>query len=300
MTVCIAGIHQDGSKKSIIAVSDQKVSFFGGLLSAEGVAQKIKHLNSDWNVMFSGDLSPMVPLLYAISSAINAIPAEARGVRVVARACSAAYREERKGIIENEILCDYDIDTYADYVALKTTNESLFEAITAKISEKEQTWSLLFCGFVSHKHPHIFVVGERGKIQYCDIEGFAAIGSGAWAAAVSLSSFPYKTSLDLGESMYAILAAKYASESADGVGEKTILVVLRPGQDIVPIMPSLPLDLIRNKWKSLPKVPHGAAEQLIIELKEIEARSKRDAKKRAAKAAKASKALPKDGTPQKP
>ena len=62
--------------------------------------------------------------------------------------CAVAHIvEERKKIIETEILSQYDIGSYEEYRNLKHTEANLFEAITKEIKAAEENWFLLFCGF---------------------------------------------------------------------------------------------------------------------------------------------------------
>jgi hypothetical protein len=261
VTICAAGINQ----LKIIAVKDMKLSFFGGTISSEGVAWKQRMINSQWQVMFSGDVSTLTPMLDAIVEAVK--KAKQKGLRHFARLCAHAYRAEREKIIEDEVLPDYDLSTYADYLALKTTDPSLFDAIGTKITDAEEGWHLLFCGFDDKHVPHLFVLSGRGKIQYCDTPGFAAIGSGGWAASVALASYPYRTGMDRGEAAYCLLAAKFAAESAEGVGKETILQVLEPGEPLSSFIFDKTISDVRDKWHTLPRIPDNAADEIEAALK---------------------------------
>ena len=62
MTVCIAGVAQKAQNKTIIAMSDMRVSTqdFG----ADGMAMKFRDIHSDWKAMFSGnDVTRVTTLL---------------------------------------------------------------------------------------------------------------------------------------------------------------------------------------------------------------------------------------------
>lgn len=264
VTVCIAGINSG----KIIAVKDTKVSFFGGSISAEGMAWKQRTVNRQWEVMFSGDISTLTPMLDAIEEAGK--KTKEKGLRHFARTCAHAYRAEREKIIEDEVLPDYDLSTYAEYLALKTGDPTLFGAIGTKISDAEEGWNLLFCGFDDKRKPHLFVISGRGKIQYCDTPGFAAIGSGGWAAHVALASYPYTTYLKRSVAVYCLLAAKFAAESAEGVGRETMLQVLEPGEPLSSFLQDNTIDGIREKWRVLPRIPDGVASEIGLELKKYE------------------------------
>jgi len=256
VTICAAGI----SGPRIIAVYDRKLSFFGGQISAEGVAWKQRQVNKQWDVLFAGDVSTLTPMLDAIQEAGK--KCREKGLRQFARVCARAYRAERERIIEDEVLPDYDLSTYAEYLALKSGDPDLFEAIGTKISAAEEGWHLLFCGFDEKRKPHLFVISDRGKIQYCDAHGFAAIGSGGYAAYIALASYPYNSNLDREDAAYCLLAAKFAAESAEGVGMETVLHVLLPGDAWSSFVLDTTVSSIREKWRTLPRIPAGAADEI--------------------------------------
>jgi len=260
VTICAAGIS--GGK--IIAVKDTKLSYFGGSISSEGLLWKQRKVNSQWQVMFSGDISTLTPMLDAIEEAGK--KSKEKGLRQFARLCASAYREERKRIIEDEVLPDYDLSTYAEYSALKSSDPDLFDAIGTKISEAEEGWHLLFCGFDTKRKPHLFVISGRGKIQYCDTAGFATNGSGGWAAHIALATYPFSAIIDTAEAAYCLLAAKFAAEAAEGVGKETYLHVLEPDDEISSFVMSATIDSVREKWRRLPRIPEGAADEIKEEL----------------------------------
>ncbi|MFZ0300451.1 MAG: hypothetical protein WAM13_19025 [Candidatus Sulfotelmatobacter sp.] len=258
MTICAAAISQSiDSPHCIISVCDRKVSM--AELTAEGVAWKLQTVHAKWRAMFSGDNSSMIALM----DAVKAESANAKGdnVRSFARICSRAYREERERILESEVLAEHDVKSYAEYLELKKSDRDFFQALTDQIKEIEQKWNLLFFGFDSADRPHIFVITEYGKIQWCDAEGFAAIGSGAWGFWTALSRYGFNRYAPRGETMWGVLAAKFAAESAEGVGEETVFLISKHSDRLGDTIPGLvPDDIkqLRAKWKSLPRIPDGA------------------------------------------
>jgi len=258
VTVCIAGINYSQPSPIIIVACDRKISFFGGYFTAEGIAMKVTGINRNWSLMCAGPTSPLVPLVEAIKEGMAKQKATG-GVRRFARQCSTIYNAERPELIEREVLVDYGIDTYAEYLDTKKSEPQLYAAITEKIKEEEEKWSLLFAGFDSKKQPHIFVVSERGRIQYCDTEGFAAIGSGGWRSLVALSSYQFKRNLPFSQAVFGIAAAKFAAESeAEGVGKETILAILEPKTKASPVMSDRRMDSLKALWSNLPRFPKEA------------------------------------------
>lgn len=212
----------------------------------------------------------MVPILDALRD--KASHMQETSLRPFAFACSEAYREERKRIIENEVLVDYDIESYGGYMALRSANKELFDRISEDIHKKEEGWNLLIAGFDREKEPHLFVLAERGKIQYCDIQGFAAVGSGQWRAMVELSTYRFNRNLPLIETIYGVMSAKYSAESADGVGDQSMIGFMLPGRrDIIEYPDEGEFDLKYNFWRNIDRIPRNCEEHIARDLMELEA-----------------------------
>jgi 20S proteasome alpha/beta subunit len=261
MTVCIAAISHSNPWPLIIAACDRKLSFFDGYVSAEGVAMKIAGINDNWTVMFSGPVSPMTALVYAVTERME--KKKQTNVRTFARLCRAVYRQERKALIESEVLGEYDIESYDEYLAMRKTEPEFHAQLGAKIREEEGNWNLLFAGFCKEGRAHIFTIEEAGKIGFHDAEGYAAIGSGGWRALLSLSSYPFKRSLPLSEAIFGVAAAKFSAESANGVGEETNLTVLEPGRDTSPVFSDPSIKELRKMWIDLPRFPGNNASEVV-------------------------------------
>lgn len=261
MTLCAAGLNYEGKKKRIVVIADRKISFFGGQFSGDIKATKVETVHENWSVMFAGQHSLLVPMLHAVQSV--RLTRSNNTLRVFARLCSRLYREERRTIIETEVLSKYDVENYAEYLKLKSTEADLYAAITKEIESLEENWHLLFFGFDKDNEPHIFVITEYGKIQFCDIEGFAAIGSGAWAAYTTLTSLRYMTGAPVEECVYKMLAAKFvAEESADGVGEESMFAVVDNHHRLNNLwsLTDQIISHLRVQWKERPLVPSDACQ----------------------------------------
>lgn len=220
---------------------------------------KMASINRNWSLMFSGDASSMVPVVESVREDVRKL--RLSNLRSFALACSRSYRRARQPVIETEILSEFDIETYADYCKLKKSDPDGYLSIREEITKMEEGWSLLFHGFDRYRCPHIFVIAERGKIQYCDMQSFAAIGSGGLRALISLSSYPFKRTLPFSEAIFALLSAKFASESADGVGKETLITILEPEQENAGLMSNFTLETMRWMWNTLPRFhPDATAE----------------------------------------
>jgi len=86
-----------------------------------------------------------------------------------------------------------------------------------------------------------------------------------------LATYPYTPSLGLPEAAYCLLAAKFAAEAAEGVGEETYVSVLAPSQDLFSFVLTTTTDSVREKWRNLPRIPEGAADEIREDLEKYEA-----------------------------
>jgi 20S proteasome alpha/beta subunit len=254
VTVCIGALHITNQQNAIIVATDTKMTFYGGYFSADGVTSKIVNIHDDWMTMISGNSSAQALIVDALIR--NAKRLKKNTLRDFALLCSKTYRGVREAVIENEILLDHDLNSFQEYTALKESDREVYDTVTAKIHDEEQLWSFLVVGFDQQERPHLFVLGEKGKIQYCDMQGFATVGSGEFRAMVALSSPAYRRNSRLGECMCHVLAAKFAAESAEGVGQETFCAVLKPSQGrYLPILSDGAIANVRAELAKLPKFP---------------------------------------------
>lgn len=260
VTVCIAGIHEENSgQSSIILICDRRLSLFGGWFSQDGNA-KYTLVHRDWIGMFAGSVEETNLMLKEVNSSLadlRAVPFE----KVVDRS-RLAYAKVRKRLIETQILPDFDVETYKKYKALRRTNEALYLTIQQEIVQAEEEWNLLFAGFDDRRRPHVFVISGAGKVQYCDSQKYAVIGSGAFAAIVWLSFYGYQSRRPVGELLFGALSAKFFSERARDVGYKTVATLIRSNIPALLHFGQEEIREVRKAWDALPKLEPSSVKQL--------------------------------------
>jgi hypothetical protein len=176
---------------------------------------------------------------------------------------------ERIRMIETGILPDYDVDDYSEFRKLRTTDSAYYNTINKIIVASEENWNLLFSGFDRDGNPHIFIISERGKITYCDIQRYGAIGTGAFAASLWLSMLGFgrrnksapttnETVVGISRGVASVLTAKFFSETAPEVGQTTIGVITRPFQIGAALLEDGLTETVRTAWNALPKLPDAA------------------------------------------
>jgi len=233
----------------------------GGFHSSDGIAWKMKTIKKNWWALMSGKTSELTAMGYALESGLKeAVPG---AFLDFARYCVSIYKAERRKLIETEVLSDYDVDSYQEYRALKATDRDFFDAIAEKIKEFDQYLNVMICGFEQDSIPHIFVISGPGNLAFCDAQGYGVIGTGAWAAQFSIDRQPYDKWKRIGECIFAVLAAKFTAEAAEGVGPDSVLFVLDPRFDkMQSILKEPALSEYKEKWKALPRLPAGVVEDL--------------------------------------
>jgi len=71
VTVCIAIVCDN--RKRIVAVSDMKITF-GGLHSADEVAQRSSPIAPNWSVLHSGDIVEATDIIEGAKSQLTSVP----------------------------------------------------------------------------------------------------------------------------------------------------------------------------------------------------------------------------------
>ena len=262
LTVCISGIHEVGPDRLIIAMFDRRLTTLGGWHSQDGSVWKMRTVAKGWWALMAGNSSEITAMGYALQEGLKG--AKDKNFLQFARRCVKVYKEERKSLVETEVLSNYDVDSYLEYRALRGSDRDFYDSVTRKIEEFDQTLCCMLCGFEKDKTPHIFVISGPGTLSFCDAQEFGVVGAGAAAAHFSLDKHPYSKRKPLGECIFAILAAKFSAEAAEGVGPDSVLMVFEPmppwkAQNR---MRNEVLEYYKEKWKALPKVPDGVVESL--------------------------------------
>jgi 20S proteasome alpha/beta subunit len=232
LTTCIAaitgraGIRRQGDDM-IVTSSDTRMSF-SGEFAADG-SVKLNLIHPNWGVMVAGnDISAYVPVVERAKKLLT----EKSGTLTEMMEClKTAYRQEFRSLIEDGYLSRYDMTL--DEFKKKGKAQLLAEEYT-RLSLEIKIFSLgctfLAYGVDDQKIGHIFTVSNPGKVEVYDKPGFWAIGRGATSALSMLAALgQVRGRTKLEETVYNVLAAKFASETASDVGKETTLFIKRHG-----------------------------------------------------------------------
>lgn len=237
----------------------------GGWHSSDGVAWKMKTITRGWWALMSGSTSNLTAMGYALVEGLKG--KKQQKFLQFARLCVKIYKDERQKLIETEVLSDYDVDSYADYRYLKPTDRDFYDAIAEKVREFDDKMYCLICGF-EKRTPHIFIISGPGNLSFCDLQGFGTIGAGAVAAQFSLDRHPYNRAKSMGDCIFAVLAAKFCAESADGVGPDSVLFVFTPEPPwkMQNYLQGPAIQHYKELWKTLPKIPEGVERMIEVNI----------------------------------
>jgi hypothetical protein len=213
---------------------------------------------------------------------------------------------ERDRIIEASILRKRGFNWKMFREGGKTLcTDAVYYEIASEIADVKLSLDCLIAGFDEDDKPHIRFTNWETPPENYDQLGFYAIGTGAHAAMNSLAHaveyLNFGRKLKISEVVYHVLAAKFMSESAQDVGQDTLLVVGGHGvhddpndKDILFFSVFAGVDFVREKWETEggPKIPKGIATaigELLVKPEEVQ---NLDALRKAAKhSAKARKIL---------
>ncbi len=216
------------------------------------------------------DIAECVPVIERATRTLKGQPGDFSGVR---KAFARAYQEQLREVLEDSILSPLGM-TISEFKkkGAKQLPQYDFSLLSQQIREADLQCEFLVYGFDEHKRPHLFVVENPGRVRVYDKPGFYAIGSGAPSAMAMLSYMGQAAEASSFEdTLYNVLAAKYISESADGVGKETFLVISEHNS-IAYYAPTRFEASIREIWEkegkprmpaSIPEMIKGAAIRVI-------------------------------------
>lgn len=215
--------------------------------ATEDATDKVLFVSADWQAMIAGDdINQAQPIINRVRASL---PKEIGDVSLDAmrKAFRDAYQAELQQQITDKFLGRYGL-------TLKTFLENGFHSFGtqefAKLNDSIRSFDLgvAFIVFgLSEGFSHIFTVDSPGVIRECAEEGFAVIGSGFNMALSVLSSRSIKQ-LSLEQLIFRLCEAKFTSETATGVGRKTMLLVLS-ANGFVSLLDPACIENLRVEWE---------------------------------------------------
>lgn len=273
MTVGI--VAQCFREKCLVGVVDSMLSMPD--MSADRLAIKNFSIGHSWLCMFSAnDLSPVNAIHNAVRSEIHG-DIDLDGIVAVFQ---SAFRKELVKKAENSVLAPFSMNmTDFRQNGLANFGPEIFSRSFYQIEQLSLEATFLVYGFDAKEEPHIFTIQNKGEVSYFDQPGFWAIGTGQTSALGSLfgisgSPINYHSSENI---LYLLCKAKFAAESAPGVGHNTHAIIIKSDKSRLVIF-NEQIEELRTFWKSI-KPPVVPVEGSAI-AKRIIKEAKKEAKKK--------------------
>jgi hypothetical protein len=245
VTICIAATSL--RDRCIVAISDRMLSYSDIVPATEDATDKVLFVSADWRAMIAGeDINQAQPIIDRVRASL---PKEIGEVSLDAmkRAFRDAYQAELQQQITDRFLGRYGL-TLPSF--LQNGFQSFGPQEFAKLHESIRCFDLgvQFIVFgLSQGLSHIFAIDGPGAARECSEEGFAIIGSGFNMALSVLSARSIKQ-LSLEQLVYRLCEAKFTSETAGGVGRKTMLLVLS-ANGFVSLLDPACIENLRIEWE---------------------------------------------------
>ena len=177
MTLCLASFAQ--RDKYIVGICDTMISSDDWL--GDSMAIKARPLPNDWCVMTAGNQSAATPILESIVASLEESPDT--GLKSTVDCFQQAFRDQVHAHIR-QILAPYGM-TLENYHQIGPALGPTFQKVLIEMSAASVDATFLVFGYDSEKMPHIFAVKDKGEVEYFDLSGFWAIGSGQTCSRIS-------------------------------------------------------------------------------------------------------------------
>jgi hypothetical protein len=234
------------------------LSFDDTTPAIEDATLKDTFVSSHWRALFAGDDVSSAP------SVINRAKSQLTNVSETEDEVRSAIQKALQDETCDHITAKYLARWGIDLAEFRTNGFQEFGPVQfGKLFKTIQKFSLslefLVYGF-DDDGPHIFSIQDSGVIRH-DLEGRGVIGSGYY---IAMGAFAGRTlyELETAELVYRLCAAKFAAETARGVGKKTTVLVLESdGQQFFWLVQDIgKLRLIWEKEERDAPVPKAAVE----------------------------------------
>lgn len=264
VTVCLA--LAPPYRSEIILVSDQLLSSDNN--SVEGPLKLTKlAYGIEWWIMFAGYAPRFAQLIDRVREPLGGVKETRLTLETVVSFVERAYYLEIQKLIEMELLLPYGL-TRDEFLkkGKRWLGEVRFNSVADQIERVDLGIELLVVGLDAMGTVRIFDVSSRGVVTH-PVLPYHAIGSGAYlalGAMYQLAFFPY---MDTAENVYRACAAKFAAESAPGVGRETLAMVIEPMTGASTLITNI--DELRDLWQTRgqPPMPAGARRLIRRDLK---------------------------------
>src|SRR5271170_133168 len=264
VTICIAA--KSRKDESIVAICDKMLSYGDLVPATEGAAEKAFWVHRFWYAMIADDPTLATPIIRCVQKHLAEEPADKlRTLEEMKIAFRAAFKEQLQQEVEDRVLRVHRMNlTEFKQNGFQIFGTQEFGRLNNEIGSFNLPIQFVVFGIGAGRFGHIFEVNSPtgALIAEQDVKGYSAIGSGQYMAMGSLVARPL-SQLSVDHLIYRLCEAKFAAETASGVGKETAMMVLYQNGSVKVVPPSL-INTIRSFWEHERKaeVPYVAAEMI--------------------------------------
>jgi hypothetical protein len=218
--------------------------------ASDNVTFKMFGMHPDWITLFAGnEVNIAWPLLLAVRDRMKGPQYDLDAVKGF---FSEAYAEAIQRDFFDKKLRKLGYGSIEEFrkEGRSDLGDQFFE-LTRELDKAEIGAQFIVCGFDSKKSPRLFEVDSPGYAKSCELLRYAVIGSGYHMAMSSLRRKPLDLSLP--SIVYRLMEAKFSSETASGVGERTTVILKARNGHIV--FDDNTVERIREIWKGISQSP---------------------------------------------
>lgn len=226
MTVCIAGLAENGKKAILIA--DKLLTTPGVLSYQSNVGEKIFKIYDNMYVLWAGGVVDATTIL---SRSEKILSLGTFGVKEVAECINQKHLEYLHEILVNTHIKGRGIKSIEDFYGNQSINlpiESRREIDNALATHNLTSGTVfIVCGKDSDGQYRIFFLDTNPRHQIIPIiESYVTIGSGAWHAKFSIIHSKYTPLLPINNVKKIFKEAKKKAEKDTNVGKKEDIIVM--------------------------------------------------------------------------
>jgi hypothetical protein len=252
VTICIAASAELGG---VVAVSDLMISFDDQIPAPDARLYKQNHLCNGWMILFSTDrITRVAPIIQRVRQRLPGDGPQ-NGSTVRDTVCEA-YRDAVNEEATRRYLWPlgiHSLDEFRDK-GLTQLGSRTFANIRRKIERCNLRIHFLVIGHgPDSDRPQIYEIENPGIYHDHQYTGYWAIGSGTAMALASITSRPMNC-YHVDDVVFRVCEAKFACETATGVGKSTTVTVLEPNGDLL-FLSDETIAKIKDIWKTRAQAP---------------------------------------------
>ena len=248
-----------------VAASDQMLSYADAFQASKGGLRKTLQFADDWRVNFAAtDVARFAEIFKKLARGVKADDdAGVLDLDKVKDACEKSYRSAMREEFVKSNFVQFGYDSHAEFY--KSGREDLgaerYNCLLDNMQFSNFGVELTVFGFNQEGRPRLFEVVNPGRVIEIGYKGYSVLGTGHDMAVASIQSKPLP--MRASDLVYRVLEAKFATETASRVDDKTTLLIVNKHESRS--MPAGDIKKIRAVWEAKLAEPTPADATAVIE-----------------------------------